>query len=126
MRPCRITKSLEQVGDWNELALEAEYCSRHMANLLDVEERTLRRFFVKKFGRPTRQQLEIFRQESVEQMARAGVPEKVITLELYFKYTSNFSRRFKAFHGVSFRAWIKRLANHSLGLSALICPNLIT
>jgi AraC-like DNA-binding protein len=116
VRPCRIAKELEQVSDWSALALEAEYCAYRMANLLDVEERALRRFFVKRFGCPTHRQLEIFRQEAVEQMARKGVPEKVIASTLHFKHAPSFSRHFKKYHGTNFRLWLKNSAFQSPGL----------
>jgi AraC-like DNA-binding protein len=116
VRPCRIAKELEQVTDWSALALEAEYCAYRMANLLDVEERGLRRFFVQRFGRPTHRQLEIFRQEAAEQMAKNGVPEKVITSTLHFKHAPSFARHFKKYHGTTFRMWLKNSAPQSTGL----------
>jgi AraC-like DNA-binding protein len=98
---------LERVDDWPQQAREAGYCARRLANRLDAEERAVRRFFVRTFGRPTQQQMELFRQMDVERLAKQGVPEKVIAIDLHFKQVSHFARRFKVFHGISFRIWLK-------------------
>ncbi len=115
MKISRITQDLEMVSDWPELAREAGYCSYRLANLLDVQERTLRRYFVKSFGRPTRQQLELMRQEKIEELARAGRSEKDIAVELRFKHARNLSRRFKEVHGVTLRIWLRTTAAPASG-----------
>jgi AraC-like DNA-binding protein len=124
VRTNRITDKLEKIEDWRQRAHGAEYSSSRLAALLKVEERTLRRFFLKKFGRPTREQLEIFRQLQVEPLAKTGLSEKEISFKLHFKKASHFCRRFKKFHGVTFRVWLKSLTalagiNH---LGFCFCP----
>ncbi len=115
MRTSRIAQELEKVSNWPELAREAGYCSYRLANLLDVQERTLRRYFQKKFGRSTYRQLELLREERIEQLAKAGVTEKEIAVDVRFKHTTNLSRRFKRAHGVTLRLWLKSVVVPATG-----------
>lgn len=107
MRTSRITQDLEKVSDWPERAREAGYCSYRLANLLDVQERTLRRYIQKQFGHSTYRHLELLRQEKIEDLAKAGVPEKAIAVQVHFKHAAHLSRRFKEIHGVTLRLWLK-------------------
>lgn len=120
MKTSRIARDLEKISDWPGLAQEAGYCSYRLANLLDLQEKTLRRYFQKKFGRPTRQQLELMRQKKIEEMAQAGMSEKEIAVELRFKYARNLSRRFKDVHGITMRVWLRSTAAPTSGSLAFI------
>jgi AraC-like DNA-binding protein len=107
MRRNSTSKKLAAVDNWPKRAKDAGYCAQRLARALRQDERTLRRFFAKRFGRSTHQQLESFRQLEATQLAKSGVQAKVIAIDLNFKNASHFSQRFKAYHGVSFRLWLK-------------------
>ncbi len=106
VRPKSVTKRLEEIADWPGRARVAEYSPRLLMRNLAENERTVRRFFKKKFGVSISRQLERFRQQEAKEMARQGLQAKVIAFNLSFKSPSHFSHWFKAVHKISFRVWL--------------------
>ena len=109
MRPLPVFNRLNTIKQWNVLASWCRYRSAALVRLLGEDERTVRRYFLKKFGRTTQKQLDFLRQMRIEHLARRGVQEKAMLEELGYQQASHLSRQFKKHHKVAFRVWIRNL-----------------
>lgn len=85
---------------WMKLAIEARYDSKNLASLRKITPRQLQRIFRAGFGRTPQDWLNEQRILAAQELLRAGVPAKIVAIDLGFKQASHFSRQFKEYVGL--------------------------
>ena len=92
---------LDQIGNWPERAKAAKYGGKELACLCGVSLRTLQRFFVwKKWGHPQTWQNEL-RLKAAPALLQAGLAVKEVANATGYNQSSQFSRKYKEFYGMS-------------------------
>lgn len=86
---------------WEQIAKQAQYRPRQMANLCAVSLRTLQRHFRKHYSLSVREWLRIVQMDEARRKILAGDSIKAVAIDLGFKQLSHFSRVFKAAFGVA-------------------------
>jgi len=95
--------------NWEQLAGEAHYKVAALARMLNLPERTLRRYILARQHITPHVWLEQLRLQKAAELILAGMPPKTVSLQLGFKELSHFSNCFKRFHGVCPRRyWLSR------------------
>lgn len=90
---------LNQVKELSELAKQANWSAAAMARLCGVSTETLRRHFLAKTGKSTRQWLAEERQRKAAALLRDGSSIKETAVCLGYKQQTNFTRKFKEYWG---------------------------
>src|SRR3954470_20099929 len=85
------------VGEWEELAKAAQYDGQRLAELCDLSCRQLRRVIREETGASPKAWLNQLRLIAARRRLLSGDPVKKVALDLGFKQTSHFCRRFKSF-----------------------------
>ena len=91
---------LSRVSNWEELAEEAGYNAKKLAERCGVSRRQLERFFPITTGKTPQQWLNYLRQQKAYELIASGQSAKEVAIRLGYKQPSHFSREFKRFHGV--------------------------
>jgi AraC-like DNA-binding protein len=105
-------------GRWEELAQAVNYDANKLAELCSISTRQLRRHFHQKFQRSPQNWLNDYRMKAAERMLLAGDPVKKVALELGFKHSSHFCRKFKC---------QKNMTPHEFVLTQIeTCPSRLT
>lgn len=85
---------------WRQLAIEAHYDSKNLANLRRITPRQLQRIFRVEFGQTPQDWLNEQRILAAQELLRTGSPVKNVALDLGFKQTSHFCKQFKTLCGI--------------------------
>ena len=97
----RMASRLIRVHNWEELAEEAGYNAKKLAERCGISLRQLERFIPRATGKPPQQWLNYLRQQKAVELIASGLSVKEASFQLGYKQLSHFSREFKRFHGVA-------------------------
>ena len=95
-----MNTKLKQIQDWPQLARQARWSAAMLAKLCNISTDTLCRHFLVATGKTTRQWLVDERQRQALVLLRDGSTVKETAMCLGYKQQTNFTRKFKKFHGV--------------------------
>lgn len=104
----RTQSELDRVANWRELAHQAAYCARKLAQLCKVTPRTLERYFSSHFRKSPQSWLQSLRMQRAVELLRAGHNVNETAYSLGYADPSHFSRKFKELHGVSPKLYFGR------------------
>jgi AraC-like DNA-binding protein len=96
-----MASRLIRVTNWEELAEEAGYNAKKLAERCGVSRRQLERYFPRVTGKTPQQWLNYLRQQKALELIASGQSVKEVSFRLGYKQSSHFSREFKRFHGVA-------------------------
>lgn len=92
---------LDNITNWQERALQSNWCAKNMAKQLGISTRTLERHFFKAIGKTPKQWLaEQRQQQASELLQKSTVSVKEVAIRLGYKHSSHFSREFKKQFGI--------------------------
>ncbi len=86
---------------WEELAEAAQFDAKRLANLCGLSRRQLERKFRLELNRTPEDWLNERRIVVSRRLLMVGLSVKAVAIELGFKQTSHFCRRFKALHQIT-------------------------
>ena len=92
----QVGTGLFEARQWEKLAPTALYKAKNLARLCRLSSRQLQREFRRFLERSPQDWLNEQRIIAAEKMLLAGIPVKVVALELNFKQASHFCRHFKS------------------------------
>jgi len=95
-----MASRLTRVSNWEELAEEAGYNPKNLADRCGVSLRQLERFIPQATGKTPQRWLNDLRQQKACELIASGQSVKEVSIRLGYKQSSHFSREFKRFHGV--------------------------
>jgi AraC-like DNA-binding protein len=95
-----MSSYLDRIQNWPELARQANWSATSLAKLCGVSTETVRRHFLAKIGKSTRQWLVEERQRKGVALLRNGSSIKETAVRLGYKQQTNFTRKFKEYWGV--------------------------
>jgi transcriptional regulator GlxA family with amidase domain len=90
---------LDHIGNWPELAREANWSSSVLAEKCGVSLRTLERFFLNYSGTNPRAWLDEQRQRRAIELLKHGLSVKEVANQLAYKDQRHFSHAFKRRNG---------------------------
>ena len=93
-------KDIYAAEQWPDMARQAAYNSRLLAELIDVCPRQLRRYTHKFFNSSPQQWLNEQRLTKAASMLQSNELVKAVAFELGFKSVSHFSHAFKSRYGI--------------------------
>jgi AraC-like DNA-binding protein len=96
-----VSKKLDQIQDWNLLAVQNGFRLKAMAAACAISERQLRRYFQDKFRVNPKLWLDTCRALAAVERLRAGDQAKKVSADLGFLQRSHFSRFLKRVHGAT-------------------------
>jgi AraC family transcriptional regulator len=86
---------------WEQLAGAARYDAKELAKLCNLSVRQLERNFRQGLERSPQDWLNEQRIKAAQKLLLSGQPVKVVALELGFKQSSHFCRRFKSVYNMT-------------------------
>ena len=92
---------LNRVADWREVAEEAHYRAKDLAERCGVSPRQLQRFFQEHYHQSPQRRLNEWRRQKAIELIQAGFYVKELASRFGYLRASDFSRAFKRFHGVT-------------------------
>lgn len=92
-------RRLDRIVDWSKAAVTAKYNAERLARLQVVSLSQLRRYFLRRFGKPPQFWLDEMRLCRALKVLFEGASVKEAAFELAFCHPSHFCRKFKAYHG---------------------------
>jgi transcriptional regulator GlxA family with amidase domain len=96
-----MSAKLKQVKNWPELARQARWSAKAIAEKCGISEGTLRRHFIKEMGMPPKAWLAKERQHAAMELLKAGLLIKEAAFLVGYKKNQNFSRKYKQNWGAS-------------------------
>ena len=90
-----MSSRLDAITDWANRAERAHFRVATLADLCEVTERQLRRYFLTKFGMSPNRWLTGARMELVPPLLQRGQSVKEIAAQIVFSQPGNLTRRFK-------------------------------
>lgn len=90
---------LAKIQNWPELARQANWSTIVLAKQCSISRDTLRRHFLRHFGKPPKIWLAEQRQQQAIELLRDGSSIKETAACLGYKQQTNFTRKFKDFWG---------------------------
>ncbi len=100
---------------WEELAEAAQFDAGRLANLCELSRRQLERKFQRDLGRTPEDWLNERRIVVSRRLLMAGLSVKAVAIELGFKQTSHFCRRFKALYQLTPTEFVLRHHSNDTG-----------
>jgi AraC-like DNA-binding protein len=101
----RLTDPRSPGFDWLALAYRAKFRAHQLARLAGMHERTLRRFFRRRFRTTPQRWLDRHRLRAAQRLLRRGGRTKEVAYALGYSHVSQFCRQFKRACGVSPQRW---------------------
>src|SRR5881296_300705 len=96
-----MSSRLARFTNWPQLAGEANYNAKKLAERCGVSLRQLERFLPQATGKTPQRWLNELRQQKAFELIASGHSVKEVSFRLGYKQSSHFSREFKRFHGVA-------------------------
>jgi len=95
-----MNSRLRDIGNWEELAKQANWSVTRLAQLSGVSRKTLLKYFVAEKGMHPKEWLTHERQAMSLHLLRNGYSVKEVAIAVGYKNPSSFSREFKNQRGV--------------------------
>lgn len=92
---------LSRIRNWDELAVDADYCVNGLAKLTGRSVRQLERFFLKSTGLSPHEYLRQLRMRRAVELLKDCSQVKEVAMLLRYKQVGHFSRDFRRAFGVS-------------------------
>jgi AraC family chitin signaling transcriptional activator len=94
-----MSSRLDCITDWDGMAVSANYRVAELAKTCRVDERQLRRYFIKKFGCSPHFWMSETRLKKLYRQLQKGNLIKEVAASGGFSQPSNFTRKFKEYYG---------------------------
>jgi AraC-like DNA-binding protein len=94
-----MNRTLSQIQDWSQLAQQANWSVKAMAERCGVSESTLRRHFIRTMGKTTKKWISDQRQKQAIELLKDGSSIKETAMQLGFQHPNNFTREFRKYWG---------------------------
>ena len=99
--------ALRRIQNWPQLAHEAAYSVKALAEACGVSVRVLERLFLRAFGDPPRRVLKRLRMQRAPELLGSGRNVKETAALLGYEDPSHFSRKFKKHYGFAPKQYAK-------------------